>query len=48
MSGEAAFWLCAAGFVAGYCVGEAIRLVQEIRRYRAAKARLSDNPLGDM
>jgi hypothetical protein len=31
------FWLCASTFLAGYCIGEMIRLVQTIRAYRQAR-----------
>jgi hypothetical protein len=37
MSTNAVFWMCAAAFVLGYCAGETVRLVQEIRRYRKAR-----------
>lgn len=30
-------WLCASCFIAGYCIGETVRLMQEIRKYRKAK-----------
>ena len=30
-------WLILSSFLAGYCVGETVHLVQEIRAYRCAK-----------
>jgi hypothetical protein len=31
------FWLILSSFLSGYCVGETIRLIQEISAYRRAK-----------
>jgi hypothetical protein len=41
MTIEAIGWMCASSFLVGYAVGETVRLVQEIRNYRRAKARLA-------
>jgi hypothetical protein len=30
-------WLILSSFLAGYCVGEILRLIQEIRAYRKAR-----------
>ncbi len=30
-------WLCLSSFLAGYCIGESLRLVQEVQAYRKAR-----------